>query len=270
MTPPFMRLPRELREQILELCLMVNGPINPYPAHFEKANVFHTTDRKPDIFLLNVNKVINIEATRIVYSKNTFRLTWKAGGDPTDTSTMLRAMPDTIWITQRAHLKHIITDFDMRDVEPEYLLQSAKAWHDTEQSGTHTPIITRDELLEAMHKERFCRLLKICHWKLFFIRAECTPKTCVISLEHLYCPNGCCREQAVQLVCGHLLSRLDYRNAPWEEGECAQILTDPKTKYTVTGLGAQKERNMLRRCWRRQVRVDFSGEERNAEISIWF
>lgn len=69
-----MNMPREIRYQILELCLLVEGTINPYPALHEDKNQFAKCNRKPDVALLKVNKVLNFEATRIIYSMNTWQL----------------------------------------------------------------------------------------------------------------------------------------------------------------------------------------------------
>lgn len=70
MPPHFTRLPREINDAILELCLVVEGPINPYPTKNEDQNPFEKAVCKPDVALLKVNKGINAEASESLYGGN--------------------------------------------------------------------------------------------------------------------------------------------------------------------------------------------------------
>ena len=72
---------RSVTPSWISICLVVEGPINTHPAYYESKDPFAEADRKPDVALLKVNKFINHEATKILYSKNVWRLTWP-GGDP--------------------------------------------------------------------------------------------------------------------------------------------------------------------------------------------
>lgn len=75
-----MKIPREVREAILELCLVIEGEINPYPTLYQDQDPFSDNNRKPDIVLLTFHKVINTEASKIFNGKNVWLLTWRLAG----------------------------------------------------------------------------------------------------------------------------------------------------------------------------------------------
>ena len=77
MPPHFNGLPQEIRDAILELCLVVEGPINPYPTYYEDRNPFEKTDHQPDVALLKVNKQIKAEASKTLYGSNLWKLNWR-------------------------------------------------------------------------------------------------------------------------------------------------------------------------------------------------
>jgi len=62
MSPSFLSLPRELRDQIYELVLLEQRPVKPFPFNFDRLT--------PGLF--RVNKTIHHETTRLFYSQNRF------------------------------------------------------------------------------------------------------------------------------------------------------------------------------------------------------
>lgn len=72
-----MDLPRELRDNIYEHCLVVPGDIVHYPEYYSHDRITDYKDRKLTGFLslLYVSKQVYEEASPIFYSKNTFRIT---------------------------------------------------------------------------------------------------------------------------------------------------------------------------------------------------
>jgi hypothetical protein len=70
--------PSEVQRLILDWSLKVEGHIKPYPAYFESRDVFHETNKKPNIALLRVNRAIIKEATKILYAKNTWKVSLKS------------------------------------------------------------------------------------------------------------------------------------------------------------------------------------------------
>ncbi|KAL8643853.1 MAG: hypothetical protein Q9226_008079 [Calogaya cf. arnoldii] len=69
---PFLRLPGELRNQIYELCLVVDGTINPYPAQYQDNLIVPKGQSKPSVALLRVSKLVKAEAQPILYGRNTW------------------------------------------------------------------------------------------------------------------------------------------------------------------------------------------------------
>jgi len=121
MVARLMRIPRELREQILGLCLVVDGSINPHPAHYEDKDAFHSTSRKPDMALLQVDNSINTEDRRIFYGKNLFRLECVSTSD-----RAAQRCPTFDWSTLGKHrhlIPHLSTTFDLRLTSQEDLLE---------------------------------------------------------------------------------------------------------------------------------------------------
>ena len=123
MPPHFTGLPREIRDAILELCLVVEGPINPYPTYYEDPNPFEKANRKPDVALLKVNKKINAEAAETLYGGNLWKLTWRLEDYPRILEATMgadffdivdQASPNKIWEIHRADIRHITLDLDIR------------------------------------------------------------------------------------------------------------------------------------------------------------
>ncbi|KAL8946469.1 MAG: hypothetical protein Q9183_007902, partial [Haloplaca sp. 2 TL-2023] len=70
----FAALPFELRCQILEDALLVDGPINPYPVAFSNAPKVPPGQTLPNVALLRVSKFVHQEAAAVLYGSNTFIL----------------------------------------------------------------------------------------------------------------------------------------------------------------------------------------------------
>ena len=103
MPPHFTTLPREIRDAILELCLVV-GTIDPYRQTC--IILFEMSARKPDISLLAVNKAINTEAAEIFYGKNVWviKRSFKHD-DPQEWGS--QASTDEIWHLHRNQIRHV-------------------------------------------------------------------------------------------------------------------------------------------------------------------
>ncbi|KAM0797574.1 hypothetical protein BDR22DRAFT_892205 [Usnea florida] len=104
MPPHFTTLPREIRDAILELCLVV-GVIDPHPV-WEDWNPFLRSTRKPDISLLAVNKSINAEGTEIFYGKNVWVINWPSSHEGTGEWIYQETM-DKIWHIHHDQIRHV-------------------------------------------------------------------------------------------------------------------------------------------------------------------
>ena len=101
MSPHFTTLPREIRDAILEMCLVV-GTINPYPWRNWKCE----STRKPDMSLLAVNKAINAEASEIFYGKNVWVINW-CSNDADPGGWVHQATMDKIWHIRHDQIRHV-------------------------------------------------------------------------------------------------------------------------------------------------------------------
>ncbi|KAL8872595.1 MAG: hypothetical protein Q9174_001802 [Haloplaca sp. 1 TL-2023] len=70
----FTGLPFELRRQILEESLLVDGPINPYPVAFSNTPKVSPGQDMPNVALLRVSKSVHREAAAVLYGENAFIL----------------------------------------------------------------------------------------------------------------------------------------------------------------------------------------------------
>lgn len=200
MPPHFTGLPREIRDAILELCLVVKGPINPYPTNYEDRNPFEKTERKPDVALLEVNRNINVEASRIFYGGNLWKHNWRSEdysklpetAEFEDIIKHLKSLPRVkIWFTHRAQIRHITLDLDVRDQNATVLL------HHTECEYERIPSeASSAKRVEAIHQSRDMFLTFSCAFKLCIIR-NMQLKSARI--------NGCCRLGLVRDACFHHL-----------------------------------------------------------------
>ena len=270
-----MGIPREIRDAIFEICLVVEGPINPHPAYYESKDPFAEADRKPDVALLKVNKFLIHEATKILYSKNVWRLTWP-GGDPQNFQRIVECRQGQIWGIHSQHIRHVITSFDVRDVEPDELLNASRTVH--EPGYSDLDMVAKHRLI---HDHRFQSLRLICQWKYLFFKllspSSATvcgfspPESATFDLDNFFCPSGCCREEALGAICREIVFQRDYRNCMLKGHQLEQCETDPQTKYTILGLKTTAERNIVRRAWHRKLEDEDSEKvSGGTELSIWW
>jgi hypothetical protein len=176
MVARLMRIPRELREQILGLCLVVDGSINPQPAHYEDKDAFHSTSRKPDMALLQVNQTINTEARRIFYGRNLFRLKCVSISDH-----VAQRYPTFDWSTlgKRRHLiHHLSTSFDIRVTSQEKKIPDG---------------MDRGKNSLLFHEMILKHLGIVCGWKNAMVR-NFDELAVVFDVANLLCLTGYCRK----------------------------------------------------------------------------
>ncbi|KAL8719720.1 MAG: hypothetical protein Q9181_008031, partial [Wetmoreana brouardii] len=92
--------------------LVVDGEINPHPAYYEPNEVVPTDQHKPHVALLRVCKEVGIEAKKILYGQNTWRLVQDSMDIPTRSfwkGFLEQPGPPRIG--------HVITSFDIRELE---------------------------------------------------------------------------------------------------------------------------------------------------------
>jgi hypothetical protein len=128
-----MRIPREVRERILDLCLVVDGVVNPHPAHYEDENVFHVTGYGPT------------QGQQDDQHRSHWDSVWQetpsywAGTARARYSVLIAFSPSENWKRWYRHLvRHLRTSFDFRLLDQETLLSFAKG-------GRRLPELTTNE-----------------------------------------------------------------------------------------------------------------------------
>jgi hypothetical protein len=265
--PHLLGIPPEIRDAILELCLVVEGPINPYPAQYESKDPFAETNRQPDVALLEVDKVMNQEATEILYSKNTWRLNLHYVGDASDTPMMFSLTNGRIWAVHQKYIRHIFTSFDMRDFTSDTALDFARSAHRIRLDG-----MTQQERREEIHTNMTEELLSDYAWKYKLI-LNLPTLSVIFDLKNLYCPMGCCRADLLGRLCHNIFHRLASHGQPPIRKEVSHFFTNSETKYTIIGLERRAERDLVLNCWARepeskQDHVKASSAE--TELITWF
>ena len=227
-----MNMPKELRDQILELCLLVDGTINPYPAFYEDKDHFANCNRKPDIALLKANRVLNFEATDIFYSKNTWQL---SSPRPLDFPPFKK---DLMWNLHRDRIFHLRILMDMRDHPPEIVLEAARKADDRLLKGDQRTVFVHDHCSKGAWET--------WRWKML-MKSYIKPLTLEIDMKHMYCPTGCCRNEFIDFL-GGMMRRILYMNEQMRiHGRPSRGLT---TGLNVVGLTNGEEDNLIRQIWK--------------------
>ena len=180
-------IPPEVRNIILEYCLVVHGPINPHPIYYESPDVFsEVTGHSPDMALLKVNRLLNKEATAILYSKNTWRISTLTSW-PLDIMSLQLFLCETVWGTHRQLIRKVTTSFDLRDMDPRDTLDLG--W--TFRIACNFPEFRQEHAnpVEAIHEKRLDNLIHA--WMLRNSVLQRLPLTSVhFNFGYTFCPVG--------------------------------------------------------------------------------
>ncbi|KAL8860701.1 MAG: hypothetical protein Q9178_002731 [Gyalolechia marmorata] len=114
----FFDLPREIRDKIYEICLVMKGEIAPFPgpkdhlsclaANRVQSQQEFYANQKPEVVLLQLNKQINIEATLILYGQNLWRVSqW-------DKNSSKRNKP--FWSKAGKFVRHVVISLNHNDL----------------------------------------------------------------------------------------------------------------------------------------------------------
>ena len=274
MPPHFTGLPQEIRDAILELCLVVEGPINPYPTFFHDRNPFEKTSRKPDVALLTVNKSINAEASMISYGSNVWKINWRSEDYPrvldsflqTGFTDDLEVLPrDQIWTTNRAQIRHITLDLDVRE------LVAAIYLHPTEVGYERGPGETVSvERMEMTHTQRRMILGLFCAWK-FRVIGGMQLRSAWIDVKKLSCSGGCCRSGLMRSACYDHLRKLAAHGKIDPVGQNQGPLERPSMPtVTVVGLRNREELAAGRDWWEEWYgnKLDYVTDKNGLQIGL--
>ena len=122
--PCFLSLSREIRDLIYEYCLVIKGAINPYPTPYEKYSIVEPIDRKLDVALPGINRLILEEAATMLYLYNVWCLT-VLHRDPRTPNFDLAKPINSLWHLRFNLIRHLVVEFDVRDFDSLDLLDTA-------------------------------------------------------------------------------------------------------------------------------------------------
>lgn len=252
MPPHFTTLPREIRDAILELCLVVEGPINPYPAYYADNNPFANATFKPDISLLAVSKTISAEAAEVFYGKNVWVIEWvlrdeESEADEEPEFCGMYGPMDEFWYIHRKQIYHVSLFLDVEDLSPESLNVARRLAY--EKFPKESSAKARRE---AAHNYRGLLLKNICQWKIGMCQ-QIGAKSVAIDIENLFCNDACCRRKAIWRCCFNQLrdwARMIEEVRANEGGPAFPRGWGPEV--TLVGFLSMDDMTAARQVWERQ------------------
>lgn len=251
--PGLMNMPREIRYQILELCLLVEGTINPYPALHEDRDQFAKCNQKPDIALLKVNKVLNLEATEIFYEMNTWQL---SSPRPLEDPPFEK---DLIWKFHSDRISHLRIVMDMYDLPPNTILTAARKADGNSLEDYQRTKFIHERCLEAA--------LETWEWKTEMM-VHIKPLTLEIDMKNMYCPIGCCHGQFIDGLAIVMITTVYVSS----EGRHDELSTNgsftnaPTADMSVVGLTKGEERHLISRMQGLDSEGEADGESMEAAL----
>ncbi|KAI4272829.1 MAG: hypothetical protein LQ337_005045 [Flavoplaca oasis] len=246
---PFLRLPAEIRNQIYELCLVVDGTINPYPVHYQDSRVVPEGQSKPSVALLRVSKQIKAEARPIYHGRNTWLHNQNCIRFQQNSASFARQpFWDKLNASRRTLLGHVIIKFSFRDLTQEGLVGLFTDW--TQSKRLHKPISnSRATALEIAHDQQIIILYHLWHPKIKqmmkLVGRSHPPKELTLDFTECYCQTGCCRPMT------SILDALMLSPRNWAPGQvtdarrAAQMEKLRKININITGLVNEEERESL-------------------------
>ena len=185
-------LPKEIRDEIFEYCLLYDGEIIAYPTWYEHADGDVNKEQElPSVNLLEVNKQIREEAAKIVFGKNTWR-----------TPVIFDSFVDPpAWRDHFHCLRKLTLPFDFRAIDQKLLLNEvrdrAAYFHVADwsrQSLDQRRINLHEGALNRLHNRFLQGIAMVC--------LCVNVKSLTLDFTYCFCPQVCCRmvNQALQLL----------------------------------------------------------------------
>ncbi|KAI4263544.1 MAG: hypothetical protein L6R42_001313 [Xanthoria sp. 1 TBL-2021] len=216
---PFLELPAEIRNEIYEMCLVVDGTINPYPVPYRDNNLIAPNGQsKPLVALLRVSKLLNAEARPILYGRNTWLYNQNCVAIRQNHAAFARQpFWDHLNSSRLAHtpMGHVIMTFSFRDLNQEELRPLYTTWARTQHllRPGGNPQATA---MKIAHSEHYRVLYNIWYWKakrfVELVSRLHAPKRLTLDFTECYCHGGCCRPV------GLLLDILMLEQRHWPPG----------------------------------------------------
>jgi len=262
----FELLPRELRDQIYEYCLCVEGDIVPFPALYEgQCNLPYGVDpsdkwfqseskARPSIALLLVNKRVGNEAAEVLYGKNTWRMSHSGLITENDLWEIKPSHTD-FWQNHAPLFRHINIQFRMSDYSSPRVSMSI-----TQKVEGSAPAcrFNDDEIKQAIHHERLKVSMGFYNYELISVN-KMDLETLTFGVSNFYCPSGCCRREALEKLTSSIAEYpTDSDRSVWyllkDNGwsflqDDETIKRKQRTKVRIEGLRNTNEKELFRSGW---------------------
>lgn len=173
----FFGLPRSVRKQIYEYCLVV-GEIDPFPTDHEWKAAATTSVDKPAVALLRAHPWIEAEARDILYGGNVWLMLSKPQS----------LVEKFFWTCHRKDFRHVRVSFSQHDlITRDWVQENPCVMEETEGS--------RHARTEQSHQVCSTRLIHEWTSKIGWLLYPELPnlKRLDMDLHQCYCPIGCCR-----------------------------------------------------------------------------
>lgn len=197
MAPHFLALPREVRDQIYEYCLLYKGELTPYPTWYDKEDRDGGLDQDmPCVALLRVCRTIRVEAEHVLYSKNV----WKVS----DVRSMGNPSYDR-FIFQHPSIRHMSIQCDSRALDQKYALDIPKLCFRT------LPPLAPAERAAKIRPVLEVNLTTLWRHTYTYLEGLRGLKTLRVDFTNSYCPSGCCRIAGKATMCMGSFSKIRER-----------------------------------------------------------
>lgn len=236
----FEKFPREIRDMIYELCLCVDGILDPYPEWFTSDHIPKIKGRKPEVALLALNKQIRDEALPILFGKNTWRITAKKVNLAEKIARRLgHGEVDSLWDQYGSHIQKVDLKYTRTQHPPESFEEHLYYAYELYPDDT---LEDRSARADTIH-EYVTDDLKPA-WVVMINALDCCPniETIHIDTGNLYCPIGCCRTNIVR----NLFAKYMAEVKAGVEVSVSGIFDEEERGYVVawrTGCGNGKEKD---------------------------
>ena len=268
------KLPQEVRDMIYGYCLIHDGDIIPYPS-IDEREAIEASGRKPakrcferkgvdygekqiirscarityapdwpSVTLLGVSKRIQEEAAAVLFGMNVWRLSfvehWEMGEEK------------DLWYHYAQHFRHITTYLSMNDAG--HLVNMVKSTRATGKKRGWSS----NEVKRRVHHTGYSNLFESIEWRRDLLDTDrMRLKSLVFNVENLFCPSGCCRQEALEAFC----------EVMGQEGPCYRLEVEDKagnwqplsveekrkTDVKVVGLEDDLEKKIFMEEWGLEV-----------------
>ena len=179
----FLSLPREIRNMVYEMALVVDKVLIPYDEHYalEKQDL-RFRKALPTVALLGVSKLVQLEAVEYLYSRNTWRIS--------STAPTLFTLPgrENLWTLRAQYFKHVVTVFDLRDVNGEDLHAQLCS------SRRYLPELNPEKRMKDAHSMGEMFMNGSWYTKIDSLTNMPNLESLSVDVSRLACHVGCCRE----------------------------------------------------------------------------